>query len=120
VSHEVRLQRDGRVAIVTIDRPSHQNRLTREVLLGLEQIFWMAAAILLALAGCAGPSARWSKPGATGGEITRDHTECLNEATYTRAVILHRGGTLRTTEVDYDGYERCMRARGYQQPRSSR
>ena len=82
--------------------------------------FWMAVAMLLAQAGCAGPSARWDKPGATSAETTRDHNECLNEATYTKAAILHRGGTLRTTEVDYDAYERCMRARGYQQSRSAR
>ena len=31
-------ERDGRVAVVTIDRPSDQNRLTREVLLTLEEI----------------------------------------------------------------------------------
>jgi enoyl-CoA hydratase/carnithine racemase len=37
-SDEVRLQRDGRVAVVTIDRPGDQNRLTREVLLALEAI----------------------------------------------------------------------------------
>ena len=35
---DVTLQRDGRVAVVTIDRQSDQNRLTREVLLGLEEI----------------------------------------------------------------------------------
>jgi enoyl-CoA hydratase/carnithine racemase len=34
----VTLQRDGRVAIVTLDRPTDQNRLTRELLLGLEDI----------------------------------------------------------------------------------
>src|SRR5260370_40788036 len=33
---DVALQRDGRVATITIDRPADQNRLTREVLLGLE------------------------------------------------------------------------------------
>ncbi|HEV8585651.1 MAG TPA: enoyl-CoA hydratase/isomerase family protein [Methylomirabilota bacterium] len=37
-SKEIRLERDGRVAIITIDRPGDQNRLTREVLLGLEAI----------------------------------------------------------------------------------
>jgi len=37
-TEEVRLQRDGRVATITIDRPADQNRLTREVLLGLEEI----------------------------------------------------------------------------------
>src|SRR3989441_11253306 len=30
------LQRDGRIATLTIDRPADQNRLTRDVLLGLE------------------------------------------------------------------------------------
>ena len=35
---EVTFERDGRVAVVTIDRPSDQNRLTREVLLTLEEI----------------------------------------------------------------------------------
>jgi enoyl-CoA hydratase/carnithine racemase len=38
VPQEVRLQRDGRVAVVTLDRPDDQNRLTREVLLALETI----------------------------------------------------------------------------------
>src|SRR6267378_4139802 len=33
---DVALQRDGRVGTITIDRPADQNRLTREVLLGLE------------------------------------------------------------------------------------
>jgi enoyl-CoA hydratase len=37
-SDEVRLERDGRVAIVTIDRPADQNRLTREVFAALEEI----------------------------------------------------------------------------------
>jgi enoyl-CoA hydratase/carnithine racemase len=37
-SKDVTVQRDARVAIVTLDRPSDQNRLTREVLLGLEAI----------------------------------------------------------------------------------
>jgi enoyl-CoA hydratase/carnithine racemase len=37
-SDEVRLQRDGRVATVTIDRPADQNRLTREVLLAFDAI----------------------------------------------------------------------------------
>src|SRR5438128_7478127 len=32
------LQRDGRIATITIDRPADQNRLTRDVLLGLEEI----------------------------------------------------------------------------------
>src|SRR2546421_10403368 len=32
------LQRDGRIATIRIDRPADQNRLTREVLLGLEAI----------------------------------------------------------------------------------
>ena len=35
---DVTLQRDGRVVTITIDRPADQNRLTREVLLGLEAI----------------------------------------------------------------------------------
>jgi len=35
---DVALQRDGRVVTITIDRPADQNRLTREVLLGLEAI----------------------------------------------------------------------------------
>ena len=35
---DVILQRDGRVVTITIDRPADQNRLTREVLLGLEAI----------------------------------------------------------------------------------
>ena len=38
MASEVALQRDGRVAVVTIDRPSDANRLTRDVLLGLEDI----------------------------------------------------------------------------------
>ena len=37
-STNLTLERDGRVAVVTIDRASDQNRLTREVLLGLEDI----------------------------------------------------------------------------------
>ncbi len=37
-SDEVRLERDGRVAVVTIDRPADQNRLTREVFAALEEI----------------------------------------------------------------------------------
>ena len=37
-SKDLTLERDGRVAVVTIDRASDQNRLTREVLLGLEDI----------------------------------------------------------------------------------
>ncbi|PYN23809.1 MAG: enoyl-CoA hydratase [Candidatus Rokuibacteriota bacterium] len=36
MSKEVMLQRDGRIATITIDRPADQNRLTRDVLLGLE------------------------------------------------------------------------------------
>lgn len=35
---EVRVQRDGRVVTVTIDRPDDQNRLTRDVLLALGRI----------------------------------------------------------------------------------
>jgi enoyl-CoA hydratase/carnithine racemase len=37
-SDEVRVARDGRVLTVTLDRPHDQNRLTREVLLGLQAI----------------------------------------------------------------------------------
>src|SRR5438094_10600401 len=37
-SKNLTLERDGRVAVVTIDRASDQNRLTREVLPGLEDI----------------------------------------------------------------------------------
>lgn len=37
-SDEVRLQRDGRVVTITLDRPADQNRLTREVLLTLQGI----------------------------------------------------------------------------------
>src|SRR5207249_8051753 len=37
-SKDLTLERDGRVAVVTIDRASDQNRLTREVMLGLEDI----------------------------------------------------------------------------------
>ena len=37
-STNLTLEHDGRVAVVTIDRASDQNRLTREVLLGLEDI----------------------------------------------------------------------------------
>jgi enoyl-CoA hydratase len=36
MSKEIRLERDGGVATITLDRPSDQNRLTREVLLALE------------------------------------------------------------------------------------
>lgn len=38
MASEITFQRDGRVAVVTIDRPSDQNRLTRDVLLGLDEI----------------------------------------------------------------------------------
>ena len=38
MASDITVERDGRVAVVTLDRPSDQNRLTREVLLGLEQI----------------------------------------------------------------------------------
>jgi enoyl-CoA hydratase/carnithine racemase len=38
VASEITLQRDGRVAVVTIERPSDHNRLTGEVLLGLDEI----------------------------------------------------------------------------------
>jgi enoyl-CoA hydratase len=38
VSKDIGLERDGRVAVITLDRPSDQNRLTREVLLGLEDL----------------------------------------------------------------------------------
>lgn len=37
-SDEVRLERDGRVVVVTIDRPADQNRLTREVFAALEEV----------------------------------------------------------------------------------
>jgi len=37
-SDEVRLQRDGRVVTITLDRPADQNRLTRDVLLALQRI----------------------------------------------------------------------------------
>src|SRR5262249_41633869 len=33
MSDELRVERDGRVAIVTVNRPHDQNRLTREILL---------------------------------------------------------------------------------------
>jgi enoyl-CoA hydratase len=35
---DVRLERDGRVAVVTVDRPDDQNRFTRDVLLALQGI----------------------------------------------------------------------------------
>ncbi len=38
MASDVTCQRDDRVAVVTLDRPSDDNRLTREVLLGLENI----------------------------------------------------------------------------------
>jgi hypothetical protein len=38
VASDIAFQRDGRVAVVTINRPSDQNHLTREVLLGLKEI----------------------------------------------------------------------------------
>ena len=38
MASDVALQRDGRVVTITIDRPADHNRLTREVLLGLEAI----------------------------------------------------------------------------------
>jgi enoyl-CoA hydratase/carnithine racemase len=38
VASDIAVERDGRVAVVTLDRPSDQNRLTRELLLGLEDI----------------------------------------------------------------------------------
>ena len=38
MASEITLQRDGRVAVVTIERPSDHNRLTGEVLLGLDEI----------------------------------------------------------------------------------
>lgn len=37
-SNEVRVERDGRVVVVTIDRPDDQNRLTREVFAALEEL----------------------------------------------------------------------------------
>src|SRR5262245_60728478 len=37
-SDAVRLERDGRVLIVTLDRPAEQNRLTRDVLLALQAV----------------------------------------------------------------------------------
>jgi len=37
-SDAVRLERDGRVLIVTLDRPAEQNRLTRDVLLALQVV----------------------------------------------------------------------------------
>jgi len=37
-SDEIRVERDGRVVTITLDRPADQNRLTRDVLLGLQQI----------------------------------------------------------------------------------
>lgn len=41
---DVILQREGGVATVTIDRPDDQNRLTREVLLALEEVVYALAA----------------------------------------------------------------------------
>jgi hypothetical protein len=38
VASDIAFQRDDRVAVVTINRPSDQNHLTREVLLGLKEI----------------------------------------------------------------------------------
>jgi enoyl-CoA hydratase/carnithine racemase len=35
---EMRVERDGRVMVVTLDRPQDQNRLTRDVLIGLQDI----------------------------------------------------------------------------------
>src|SRR5207249_11365714 len=37
-SDEIRVERDGRVVTIILDRPADQNRLTRDVLLGLQQI----------------------------------------------------------------------------------
>src|SRR5439155_10613912 len=37
-SDEIRVERDGRVVTITLARPATQNRLTRAVLLGLQQI----------------------------------------------------------------------------------
>ena len=37
-SDEIRMERDGRVVVVTIDRPDDQNRLTREVFAALEEL----------------------------------------------------------------------------------
>jgi enoyl-CoA hydratase/carnithine racemase len=37
-STEVRLQREGRVAVITVDRPDDQNRFTRDVLVALQGI----------------------------------------------------------------------------------
>jgi len=37
-SDELRVERDDRVVTITLDRPGDQNRLTRDVLLGLQQV----------------------------------------------------------------------------------
>src|SRR5262249_52063522 len=37
-SDELRIERDERVVTITLDRPADQNRLTRDVLLGLQQV----------------------------------------------------------------------------------
>src|SRR5439155_487024 len=37
-SDELRVERDDRVITITLDRPADQNRLTRDVLLGLQQV----------------------------------------------------------------------------------
>ena len=37
-SDDIRMERDGRVVVVTIDRPDDQNRLTREVFAALEEL----------------------------------------------------------------------------------
>src|SRR3989454_7539728 len=37
-SDEIRVERDGRVVTIILDRPADQNRLTRDVLLGLQQV----------------------------------------------------------------------------------
>jgi len=52
----------------------------------------------------------------TGAERRRDSNDCLNEASYTKTVTIpHQWGEVRTREVDYDFYRRCMKTKGYRE-----
>jgi len=71
---------------------------------------------LVGAVGCLGPQAHWSKSGMTDAERRRDSNDCLNEASYTKTVTIpHQWGEVRTREVDYDLYRRCMKTKGYRE-----
>jgi hypothetical protein len=74
------------------------------------------AGVLVSVVGCLGPQAHWSKSGITDAERRRDSNDCLNEAGYTKTVTIpHQWGEVRTREVDYDFYRRCMKTKGYRE-----